>query len=90
MATTTPTFKVILCGEYGVGKSSIFRRFTDNSFTVETGPKSTVGLDHAVNEFNASGTNIRVGVMWKMCSSFMSSMSVSWHEITAVANATMF
>ncbi|KAK2180476.1 hypothetical protein NP493_441g01024 [Ridgeia piscesae] len=60
MATSTPTFKVILCGEYGVGKSSIFRRFIDNTFTLETGPKSTVGLDHAVTEFNASGTQIRV------------------------------
>ena len=27
-----PEFKVILCGEYGVGKTSLFRRFLNDSF----------------------------------------------------------
>ena len=27
-----PEFKVILCGEYGVGKTSTFRRFLNDSF----------------------------------------------------------
>ncbi len=51
MATGLPCFKVILYGDYGVGKSSIFRRFLDNSFTSETGPRSTIGLDHFKKEF---------------------------------------
>ncbi|XP_040565665.1 ras-related protein Rab-30-like [Lepeophtheirus salmonis] len=44
MATVKfPEQKVILCGEYGVGKSSLFRRFTTDTFTDK---KSTLGLDH--------------------------------------------
>ncbi|KAJ8970557.1 hypothetical protein NQ317_002837 [Molorchus minor] len=47
MATVKiPEQKVILCGEYGVGKSSVFRRFTNNTFVVATDRKSTLGLDH--------------------------------------------
>ena len=41
-----PEQKVILCGEYGVGKSSLFRRFMADSFTTATDRKSTMGLDH--------------------------------------------
>ncbi|CAH2104567.1 unnamed protein product [Euphydryas editha] len=42
----TPVLKVILCGEYGVGKSSIFRRFINNTFVPNADKKSTLGLDH--------------------------------------------
>ncbi|ELT87407.1 hypothetical protein CAPTEDRAFT_171398 [Capitella teleta] len=64
MAVGMPTHKVILCGEYGVGKSSIFRRFLDNSFTEDTGPKSTIGLDHFSKEFTtSSGKKLRL-VLW--------------------------
>lgn len=55
MALGIPTHKVILCGEYGVGKSSIFRRFLDNSFTEDTGPRSTIGLDHFGKKFHVQG-----------------------------------
>jgi len=41
-----PEQKVILCGEYGVGKSSLFRRFMTNSFTTATDRQSTMGLDN--------------------------------------------
>ncbi len=41
-----PSQKVILCGEFGVGKSSLFRRFMSDSFTTATDRKSTMGLDH--------------------------------------------
>lgn len=47
MATVkVPMLKVILCGEYGVGKSSLFRRFTNNTFVSSSDRKSTLGLDH--------------------------------------------
>jgi len=45
------TAKVILCGEYGVGKSSLFRRFSTNTFTIKSGPSSTIGLDHFAKEY---------------------------------------
>lgn len=45
------TAKVILCGEYGVGKSSLFRRFSTNTFTTKSGPSSTIGLDHFSKEY---------------------------------------
>lgn len=51
MATSIPAHKIILCGEYGVGKSSIFRRFVDNSFVEKTGPRSTIGLDNFGKKF---------------------------------------
>ncbi|KAK6185362.1 hypothetical protein SNE40_007612 [Patella caerulea] len=63
MATGVPTYKVILCGEYGVGKSSIFRRFMNNSFTLENDKKSTVGLDQASRIVNVNGTDVKL-LLW--------------------------
>ena len=60
MATSTRTFKVILYGDYGVGKSSVFRRFVDNSFTTQAGPSSTIGLDHYAQKYTAFGETIKV------------------------------
>lgn len=41
-----PEQKVILVGEYGVGKSSLFRRFATDHFTTATDRQSTLGLDN--------------------------------------------
>uniref|UniRef100_A0A2P2I1C4 Ras-related protein ORAB-1-like n=1 Tax=Hirondellea gigas TaxID=1518452 RepID=A0A2P2I1C4_9CRUS len=41
-----PEHKVILCGEFGVGKSSLFRRYATDTFVTSTDRKSTLGLDH--------------------------------------------
>ncbi len=38
--------KVILVGEYGVGKSSLFRRFATDTFVTATDRASTLGLDN--------------------------------------------
>jgi len=47
MATVRiPEQKVILCGEYGAGKTSLFRRFSSNIFVKATDRASTLGLDH--------------------------------------------
>jgi len=47
MATIkVPEQKVILVGEYGVGKTSLFRRFASDSFTTATDRASTIGLDN--------------------------------------------
>lgn len=62
MATfSVPEFKVILCGEYGVGKTSLFRRYANNTF-IETSHlselksrQSTLGLDHVSRSFDVTG-----------------------------------
>ncbi|XP_018576932.1 ras-related protein Rab-30 [Anoplophora glabripennis] len=55
-----PEQKVILCGEYGVGKSSIFRRFTNNTFITSTDRKSTLGLDHFDKTYYVSDRAIKL------------------------------
>ncbi|XP_017493588.1 PREDICTED: ras-related protein Rab-30-like [Rhagoletis zephyria] len=57
-----PEFKVILCGEYGVGKTSTFRRFLNDSF-VDTSKMSltqtrqtTLGLDQYSRSFEVNGS----------------------------------
>lgn len=63
MATIrVPEQKIILCGEYGVGKSSIFRRFTNNTFVTASDRKSTLGLDHCSKIFSVCDRDLKVGV----------------------------
>lgn len=65
MATVKiPGQKVILCGEYGAGKSSIFRRFLNNTFVTATDRKATLGLDNFEKTYRVgeSGRETKVGV----------------------------
>ncbi|XP_014259649.1 ras-related protein Rab-19 [Cimex lectularius] len=55
-----PEQKVILCGEFGVGKSSLFRRYAFNSFVSSNNRKSTLGLDHFNKEYNIRGKRINL------------------------------
>lgn len=55
-----PEQKVILCGEYGVGKSSLFRRFMTNSFTTATDRKSTMGLDNYGKVYNVNNKQLKL------------------------------
>lgn len=55
-----PEQKVILCGEYGVGKSSLFRRYTTNTFVTATDRQSTLGLDHYDKQYSVGGKEIRL------------------------------
>ena len=50
-------FKVVLLGEVGVGKTSIFVRLRDNKFI---GSKSTIGVDKGEFEFEVNGTPVKV------------------------------
>ncbi len=60
-SVAVPEFKVILCGEYGVGKTSLFRRFTQDTFidtsnyTHSQARQSTMGLDHASRKYEVDG-----------------------------------
>lgn len=69
----TPEQKVILCGEFGVGKSSIFRRYAFNTFVSSNNRKSTLGLDHFNKEYNVKGKSINVCIMSK-CTIFGASL----------------
>jgi len=55
-----PEQKVILCGEYGVGKSSLFRRFMSDTFTSSTDRKSTIGLDHYSKVFSVQQKEMKL------------------------------
>lgn len=55
-----PEQKVILCGEYGVGKSSLFRRYTTNTFITSTDRQSTLGLDHYEKTYGVGGKQIKL------------------------------
>lgn len=58
----TPVLKVILCGEYGVGKSSIFRRFINNTFLPNADRKSTLGLDHFDKIYRVGDKDVKVSI----------------------------
>lgn len=61
MATIrTPEQKVILIGEYGVGKSSLFRRFTTNTFVTATDRSVTLGLDNFGKVFDINGKPMKL------------------------------
>ena len=54
-----------MCGEYGAGKTSLFRRFSSNIFVKATDRASTLGLDHfgkifKVGENEGNGKEIKL------------------------------
>lgn len=60
-----PRQKVILCGDYGVGKSSLFRRFTNDTFVTATDRQSTLGLDHIEKVYEIQDKCIKVSIFMK-------------------------
>ncbi len=50
---------MILVGEYGVGKSSLFRRFANDTFVTATDRASTLGLDHVGKVYDNEAINAK-------------------------------
>ncbi|XP_018019276.1 ras-related protein ORAB-1 [Hyalella azteca] len=55
-----PEHKIILCGEFGVGKSSLFRRYAADTFITATDRKSTLGLDHYEKLYKTKSRDVKL------------------------------
>lgn len=55
-----PTYKVVLLGELGVGKTSLFRRLKDNSF--DEYRTSTTGIDSCSKVITCDGKTTMVSL----------------------------
>lgn len=54
-----PTYKVVLLGELGVGKTSLFRRLKDNTF--DEYQTATTGIDSCTKVVKVDGETVMVG-----------------------------
>ena len=53
-----PTYKVVLLGELGVGKTSLFRRLKDNTF--DEYQTATTGIDSCTKVIKVQGETVMV------------------------------
>merc|ERR1711945_46158 len=56
----TTTFKVVLIGDSGVGKSNLLSRFTRNEFNLES--KSTIGVEFAHRSIQVEGKKVKAQI----------------------------
>ncbi|KAI1286054.1 Ras-related protein RABD2b [Halotydeus destructor] len=93
MATTSaPEFKVILCGEYGVGKTSTFRRYFNDTY-IDTSTmsayqsrQSTLGLDHFTRKFvTSTGRTIKIQLWDTAGLERVSSITSSYYKFAKAA-----
>eukprot|EP00128_Syssomonas_multiformis_P011043 Colp12_sorted_trinity150504_noHs@4149 len=54
------TFKLLLIGDSGIGKSSLLLRFTENTFDEELA--ATIGVDFKIKTVNVSGKSIQLTI----------------------------
>jgi small GTP-binding protein len=54
------SYKIVLIGDSGVGKSNIISRFTKNEFNLES--KTTIGVEFATKTLEINGNTIKVQV----------------------------
>ncbi|XP_074644949.1 ras-related protein Rab-24-like [Tubulanus polymorphus] len=70
--------RVILVGEYGVGKTSLFRRFRDGLFDDEGSPLSTIGCDTTTKSFLIGNRKIQLELWDTGGMERVSSMNLSY------------
>ncbi|XP_078608905.1 ras-related protein Rab-18-like [Branchiostoma floridae x Branchiostoma japonicum] len=58
MAVKRPTFKLVLLGEVGVGKTSLFVRLKDDTFLEDT--KASIGVDFCETLVKVGGEEVRL------------------------------
>ena len=58
--TRGPTYKVVLLGELGVGKTSLFRRLKENTF--DEYQTATTGIDSCTKVVKVDGETVMVSV----------------------------
>ena len=56
-----PTYKVVLLGELGVGKTSLFKRLKDNTF--DEYQTATTGIDSCTKVMKVDGEQIMVSMV---------------------------
>lgn len=78
MATGVPCHKVILVGEFGVGKSSLFRRFVDNGFEPDPVKLSKAGLDNFSKTFTFDSQTLQVTKASLPITQFFYNIIVIW------------
>lgn len=54
------SYKIVLLGDSGVGKSNIISRFTKNEFNLES--KTTIGVEFATKTLEIKGNTIKVQI----------------------------
>ncbi|XP_059616669.1 ras-related protein Rab-30 [Phlebotomus argentipes] len=92
-----PEQKIILCGEYGVGKSSLFRRFLNNTFVPTSNRQSTLGLDHFDKSYAVGDKEIKLQLWDTGGMERVASITSSYYKfaeaailVFALDNATSF
>ena len=63
--TTSQEYKIILLGDLGVGKTTLFLRIKCKAFVDTTIDTTYLGCDEASFDYTVEGTPVKVRVQWE-------------------------